>query len=138
MTDQIIIYQSPDGTTGIEVHLEAETVWLTQDQMAELFGKERSVITKHLRNVFREGELDEAAVRAKYAHTAKEANRKPPWTTTGIRRIAFISATYSGTYRPGCADTLRPPIPEQTAALKGSVAISPGSEVYEGIFSKGI
>lgn len=72
MTDQIIIYQSPDGTTGLEVHLEAETVWLTQDQMAELFGRERSVITKHLRNVFKEGELDKAAVRAKFAHTAPD------------------------------------------------------------------
>ncbi len=60
MSDQIIIYQSPDGTTGLEVHLEAETVWLTQDQMAELFGRERwTVITKHLRNVFKEGELEE-------------------------------------------------------------------------------
>jgi len=75
MIEQIVIYQSPDGTTGIEVHLEAETVWLTQDQMAELFGRERSVITKHLRNVFREGELDKTAVRAKFAHTAPDGKK---------------------------------------------------------------
>ena len=70
MTADISRTISFDGSTGIEVHLEAETVWLTQDQMAELFGRERSVITKHLRNVFREGELDKTAVRAKFAHTA--------------------------------------------------------------------
>ena len=75
MSDQIVIYQSPDGTTGIEVHLEAETVLLTEDQMAELFGRERSVITKHLRNVFREAELDKMAVRAKFAHTAPDGKK---------------------------------------------------------------
>ena len=68
----IIIYQSPDGAATLEVRLDHETVWLTQDQMAELFGRERSVITKHLRNVFKEGELEEDSVRAKYAHTAAD------------------------------------------------------------------
>ncbi|MGD0283159.1 MAG: virulence protein RhuM/Fic/DOC family protein [Dissulfurispiraceae bacterium] len=91
MTDQIIIYQSPDGTTGIEVHLEAETVWLTQDQMAELFGRERSVITKHLRNVFREGELDKAAVRAKFAHTAPDGKK---YQTQFYNLDAILSVGY--------------------------------------------
>lgn len=59
MTQQIVIYEGQNGSTKLEVHLEAETVWLTQDQMAELFGRDRSVITKHLRNVFKEGELEE-------------------------------------------------------------------------------
>lgn len=54
---EIIIYQS--DTAQVEVQLQGETVWLRQEQMAELFGRERSVITKHLRNVFAEGELDE-------------------------------------------------------------------------------
>ena len=72
MKSDIIIYQSESGETHLEVHLDKETVWLTQDQMAELFGRERSVITKHLRNVFKEGELEENSVRAKYAHTAAD------------------------------------------------------------------
>lgn len=59
-----------DGNTILEVHLDHETVWLSQDQMVELFVRERSVITKHLRNVFKESELEESAVRAKNAHTA--------------------------------------------------------------------
>jgi len=56
---EIIIYQSADGLTKIDVRMENETLWLTQAQIAELFGRERSVITKHLRNIFMEGELDE-------------------------------------------------------------------------------
>ena len=55
----IIIYQTEDGKTKIETRLENETVWLTQAQMAELFGKDRTVITKHIGNVFEENELDE-------------------------------------------------------------------------------
>jgi prophage maintenance system killer protein len=68
----VILYNAEDGKVRLEVHLEKETVWLTQDQMADLFGRERSVITKHLRNVFKEGELEEASVRAKFAHTAAD------------------------------------------------------------------
>lgn len=68
----IILFESQDGSSSLEVRLDHETVWLTQDQMGELFGRERSVITKHLRNVFKDGELDEISVRAKYAHTAKD------------------------------------------------------------------
>lgn len=59
MDSEIIIYQAEDGQTKIQTRLEDETVWLTQDQMAELFQRERSVITKHVGNIFREAELDE-------------------------------------------------------------------------------
>jgi len=58
-TNTVSLYQSPDGSNSLEVQLDKETVWLSQKQMAELFQRERSVITKHLRNVFIEGELDE-------------------------------------------------------------------------------
>jgi hypothetical protein len=68
----ILLYLAEDGETRLEVQLDHETVWLSQDQMATLFGRERSVITKHLRNVFKEGELDESAVSAKYAQTASD------------------------------------------------------------------
>ena len=59
MKSEIIIYQTEDGKTKIETHFENETVWLTQAQISELFQKERSVITKHINNIFSEGELDE-------------------------------------------------------------------------------
>jgi len=68
----IVIYQSADGSIATEVRLEGETVWLSQEQISQLFGRERSVITKHLRNVFAEGELDADAVCAKFAHTASD------------------------------------------------------------------
>ena len=55
----ILLYQTEDGQTRIEVRLKEETVWLSQAQMGELFQKERSVITKHIKNIFEEGELKE-------------------------------------------------------------------------------
>lgn len=55
---EFVLFQAEDGKTCLEVQLEHETVWLTQDQISKLFDRERSVITKHLGNVFREGELD--------------------------------------------------------------------------------
>ena len=57
--NQIVIYQTEDGLTKIEVNFDSETVWLTQAQISELFQRERSVITKHINNVFSERELDE-------------------------------------------------------------------------------
>lgn len=59
MKSNILIYQTEDGQTKIETHIENESVWLTQAQMSELFQKERSVISKHIGNVFKEGELEE-------------------------------------------------------------------------------
>ncbi|MBP5240655.1 MAG: virulence protein RhuM/Fic/DOC family protein, partial [Bacteroidales bacterium] len=56
--EQIIIYQTEDGSTAIDVRLENETVWLSQAQMANLFQKDQSVIARHINNVFKEGELD--------------------------------------------------------------------------------
>jgi hypothetical protein len=59
MSSEILIYQTEDGKTKIQTRLENETVWLSQEQMAELFQRDRSVITKHIGNIFNEGELEE-------------------------------------------------------------------------------
>ena len=59
MQSELLIYKTEDGTTKIQTRLENETVWLRQEQMAELFQRDRSVITKHIGNIFSEGELDE-------------------------------------------------------------------------------
>jgi hypothetical protein len=61
-TGEILIYQNSEGSIKIDVRLEEETVWLTQDQMAALFGKARTTITEHIQNVFKEGELNEDVV----------------------------------------------------------------------------
>ena len=68
---KIVIYQTPDGKTQIDVRLEDETVWLTQAQMAELFEKDRTVIGRHISNVFKERELVREEVSAKIAHTTQ-------------------------------------------------------------------
>lgn len=69
---QIIEYQSENGTATIEVNLREETVWLSQAQIQQLFQRERSVVTKHINNVFKEGELDKNQVCANFAHTAAD------------------------------------------------------------------
>ena len=66
-TGEIIMYQ-PDETIKLEVRLDKETVWLTQQQMADLFDKDRSVIGRHIRNIYNEQELDEQTTCAKFAH----------------------------------------------------------------------
>lgn len=68
----IVIYQTKDGKTSIDVKLENETVWLTQAQMAELFQKDRTVIGRHINNVYREGELERDITCAKIAHVQIE------------------------------------------------------------------
>jgi prophage maintenance system killer protein len=69
---QIVIYQTADGKTALEVNLRQETVWLQQNQIAELFGTKRPAITKHLRNIFISGELEENSVCSILEHTAKD------------------------------------------------------------------
>ncbi len=59
---EMIIYTAPDGTTKLQVQLEDDTVWLHQEQMAVLFGKDRTTINRHLSNIFNEEELDEKVV----------------------------------------------------------------------------
>ena len=75
MNNSIEIYRSQDGSVQLNVKLENETVWLTQSQMAELFGKDRTTINRHISNIFKEGELDEFLVCAKNAHTKNYGRR---------------------------------------------------------------
>lgn len=75
-TSSIEIYRSPEGNIELNVKLENDTVWLTQSQMAELFGRDRTVISRHIRNCFNEGELDKSLVCAKFAHPKKYGRRE--------------------------------------------------------------
>jgi len=72
---QILIYQTEDGKTKIETRLENETVWLTQEQMAELFQKSRSTINEHIKNIYEENELAEADTMRKFGNS--EFSTKP-------------------------------------------------------------
>lgn len=73
--NQIVIYQTEDGQTQIDVRLENETVWLTQVQMADLFQKDRTVITRHINNIYKVEELDRNSTCAKTAQVQKEGKR---------------------------------------------------------------
>jgi prophage maintenance system killer protein len=88
---EIVIYKAEDGQAAIEVRLKEDTVWLTQKQMAVLFNTERSVITKHIRNIFRGRELYEDSVCAIFAHTAADGKT---YRTTFYNLDMIISVGY--------------------------------------------
>lgn len=69
MNGDILIYQNSDGNIKIDVRLEEETVWLTQDQMATLFGKAKSTINEHIKNIYEERELEEAGTMKKFGNS---------------------------------------------------------------------
>ena len=69
--NQIVVYQ-PNETVRLDVRLENETVWLTQEQMSQLFGRDQSVVARHIGNIFKEGELNRDSVYAKNAYTASD------------------------------------------------------------------
>lgn len=69
---EILIYQNKDNESLVEVRIDADTVWLTQAQIVSLFDRDRSVITKHINNVFKEQELERNSVCAKFAHTGSD------------------------------------------------------------------
>ncbi|HBX18893.1 MAG TPA: cell filamentation protein Fic, partial [Porphyromonadaceae bacterium] len=72
MKSEILIYKNQEGNIKIDVRLEDETVWLTQAQMGQLFGKDKRTISEHISNVFKEGELDEISVVRKFRTTATD------------------------------------------------------------------
>ena len=76
MNSEILIYQNPDGNIKIDVRLEDETVWLTQDQMASLFGKAKSTLNEHIKNIYEEQELVEASTMKKFG--ISEFQQKAP------------------------------------------------------------
>jgi len=91
MNSEILIYQNPDGNIKIDVRLEEETVWLTQAQMALLFGKARTTITEHIQNVFKEGELDENSVCRNFRLTADDGKN---YETNHYNLDVIISVGY--------------------------------------------
>jgi len=93
---QILIYQSPEGNIKVDVHLEDETVWLTQDQMSQLFSKAKSTINEHIKNIFAEGELVESEVMRKFGNS--EFSTKP---TNYYNLDVIISVGYRVKSRQG-------------------------------------
>ena len=82
---EVLVYQAPDGQVRVDVRLEQDTVWLSLNQLAELFGRDKSVISRHLRDVFKSGELERAATVAKNATVQTEGDRGV------VREIEFFN-----------------------------------------------
>ena len=93
--NSIVIYQTEDGQTQIDVRLENDTVWLTQAQMAELFGKTPQNITMHIRNAYSEGELDKSATCKEYLQVQTEGHR----TVKRIQKFYDLDVIISVGYR---------------------------------------
>lgn len=91
-TGEIILYTTSDGTTALDVRLEQETIWLTQKQIAELFGTKRPAITKHLKNIFSSGELDENSTCSILEHMGNDG--KQHYRTTYYNLDAILSIGY--------------------------------------------
>ena len=73
---EILIYQTDDGQTNIEVKIEDDTVWLTQQQMSELFQTSRTNVVEHIKHIYEEGELDEISTCRNFRQVRKEGNRE--------------------------------------------------------------
>ena len=110
---EILVYEAADGGVRVDVRLDSDTVWLTQDQMSQLFGRERSVVTKHVQNVFREGELEARATSAKFAQVRPEGGRTVKRDVDHYNLDVIISVGYrvksaQGTrFRQWATSTLR-------------------------------
>lgn len=89
--DEIILYQ-PDDLVRLEVRLEDETVWLTQEQIAYLFGTKRPAITKHLNNIYKSGELDRCSTCSILEHMANDGRQR--YTTQYYNLDAILSVGY--------------------------------------------
>lgn len=88
---EFILYTDPAGKVKVEIFVMNDTVWLTQQRIAELFGVDRTVVTKHLNNIFKEGELNKDSVSAIFAHTANDGKN---YKTNFYNLDAIISVGY--------------------------------------------
>jgi hypothetical protein len=92
--NEILLYTTPNGKVKVEIYLRDETVWLTQQKIADLFGVERSVITKHLLNIFAQGELRKEATCANFAQVQTEGKRQVTRNIEFYNLDAIISVGY--------------------------------------------
>jgi hypothetical protein len=93
-TDQIIIYKTTDGVTNVDVTLDKDTVWLNLNQLSHLFGRDKSVISRHLRKIYEEGELDRDSTVAKNATVQMEGKRRVDRDIEFYNLDAIISLGY--------------------------------------------
>ena len=91
---ELVMYTTEDGATKVEATFDGDTVWLSQDQMAELFGRDKSTISRHVKNVFDEGELLQEATVANFATVQNEGDRQITRQITYYNLDVIISVGY--------------------------------------------
>ncbi len=91
---EIVLYQAPDGTVELDVRLDRESLWLSLNQMAALFERDKSVISRHLHKVFQEGELKRGATVAQNATVQMEGGRQVTREVAYYNLDAIISVGY--------------------------------------------
>jgi len=93
-----LLYTTPGGKVRLEIFIKDENIWLTQERIAQLFGVDRSVVTKHLKNIYESGELDEAVTSAKFAQVQTEGSRQVTrsriWATERLLEICYSKKVF--------------------------------------------
>ena len=89
--NEILLYTTPNGKVKVEIYLQNETIWLTQQKIADLFGVQRPAVTKHLKNIFESSELNEKSVSSILEHTAADGKK---YSTLFYNLDAIISVGY--------------------------------------------
>ena len=120
---ELLFYQTEDGRTRLEVRLQQETVWLSLNQMAELFQRDKSVISRHINNVFDEGELRREATVAKSATVQTEGGKQVTREIEFFNLDVIISVGYRGGMRGGFRTSRR--CGRRNWNLRSSIARNP-------------
>ncbi len=107
---EFLLYTTPNGDVKVEIYVQNETIWLNQKKIAQLFGVDRSVVTKHLSNIFKESELDEDSVCAIFAHTADDGKiyKTKFYSLDAIISVGYrVSSNKATQFRVWATKTLR-------------------------------
>jgi|SRR6185437_2403404 len=102
--NEILLYTTPNGKVKVEIYLQNETIWLTQQKIADLFGVQRLAVTKHLKNIFESGELNEKVVSSILEHTTPHGAIKGKTQET-VTKFYNLDAIISVGYRVNSSQT---------------------------------
>jgi len=139
---QVLIYQTSDGANRLEVRLENETVWLSLNQLAELFQRDKSVISRHIKNVFEEGELKPEATVAKFASVQTEGGKQVTrdiefYNLDVIISVGYRVKSHRGTqFRIWATQRLREYIVKGFALDDGRLKRSGGGNYFEELLAR--
>ena len=134
MDHEILVYESEAGNR-LEVRIDGETVWLTQDQMSRLFGRDQSVVARHIRNIFKERELDRRSVYAKFAYTAADGKTYQVafYSLDVVISVGYRVKSLQGTrFRQWATRVLREMLLRRHDDLNRLVAVERRVDVLEG------